>query len=157
STLPLHDALPICVLLLRRRAVPAHSNRASGRRRGCLLLDLNAPSMSDTHFDLVVLGGGMAGLPIANKAAYKGLGTALVERDTLGGTCLNRVCIPTRTMIESARAAHTARTAARFGVRVEGDVRVDLDSVVRRKDEVVRSIRENAHRQVERNERLTLF
>jgi len=113
--------------------------------------------MSDTHFDLVVLGGGMAGLPIANKAAYKGLRTALVERDTLGGTCLNRGCIPTKTMIESARAAHTARTAARFGVRVEGDVSVDLASVVRRKDEVVRSIRENAYRQVERNERLTLF
>src|SRR5690606_3389570 len=157
STLPLHDALPICVLLLRRRAVPAHSNRASGGRRGFLLLDLNAPSMSDTHFDLVVLGGGMAGLPIANKAAYKGLRTALVERDTLGGTCLNRGCIPTKTMIVSARAGPNASTAGRFVVRVEGDVSGGLASVVRRKDEVVRSIRENAYRQVARNERRTLF
>lgn len=113
--------------------------------------------MADTHYDLVVLGGGMAGLPIANKAAYKGLRTALVERETLGGTCLNRGCIPTKTMIESARAAHAVRTAERLGVLVGGDVRVDLAAVVRRKDEVVRSIRDGAYRQVEKNERLTLI
>jgi pyruvate/2-oxoglutarate dehydrogenase complex dihydrolipoamide dehydrogenase (E3) component len=74
----------------------------------------------------------------------------------LGGTCLNRGCIPTKTMIESAHVAHTARTAARLGVRVEGDVQVDLAAVVRRKDDVVRSIRENAYRQVKKNEHLTL-
>ncbi len=47
-----------------------------------------AKRASDSPYDLIVLGGGMAGLPIANKAAYKGLRTALVERETLGGTCL---------------------------------------------------------------------
>ena len=112
--------------------------------------------MSDVHCDLAVLGGGMAGLPIANKAAYKGLRTVLVERELLGGTCLNRGCIPTKTLIESARAAHVARTAGRLGVEVTGEVRVDLAAVVRRKDEVVRSIRERAYAQVETNERLSL-
>lgn len=57
-------------------------------------------------YDVIALGGGMAGLPIANRVAYKGLCTALVERETLGGTCLNRGCIPTKTMIHSARVAH---------------------------------------------------
>ena len=90
----------------------------------------------------------MAGLPIANKAAYKGLRTVLVERELLGGTCLNRGCIPTKTLIESARAAHVARTAWRLGVEVTGEVR--------RKDEVVRSIRERAYDQVEKNEGLSL-
>ena len=112
--------------------------------------------MSVVHCDLAVLGGGMAGLPIANKAAYKGLRTVLVERELLGGTCLNRGCIPTKTLIESARAAHVARTAGRLGVEVTGEVRVDLAAIVRRKDEVVRSIRERAYAQVETNERLSL-
>lgn len=104
--------------------------------------------MPDLSVDLVVLGGGMAGLPIANKAAYKGIETALVECELVGGTCLNRGCIPTKTMIESARVAHIARTAGRLGVEVTGEVRVDLEAIVRRKDEVVRSIREGAYHQV---------
>lgn len=98
----------------------------------------------------------MAGLPIANKAAYKGRKTVLFEQELLGGTCLNRGCIPTKTMIESARVAHVIRTAHRFGV--EADVpQVDLVAIVCRKDEVLESIRENAYRQVQKNEHLTLI
>ena len=75
--------------------------------------------MTDTDtYDLIVLGGGMSGLPVALKSAHHGLETALVERDLLGGTCLNRGCIPTKTMIRSAEVAHLARRADEFGVGV---------------------------------------
>lgn len=107
------------------------------------------------EFDLIVLGGGMAGLPLAAKAAYKGLRTALVERELLGGTCLNRGCIPTKTMIASAGVAHTVRRAAEYGIEA-GPPRVDLGAVVERKDEVVEGIRRGAYRGAERNEKLTL-
>lgn len=105
--------------------------------------------------DVAVIGGGMAGLPIANKCAYKGLRTVLFEQELLGGTCLNRGCIPTKTMIESARVAHAVRTASRFGIGAD-EPAVDLAAIVRRKDEVLTSIRDNAYRQVAQNEHLTL-
>jgi mercury(II) reductase len=106
--------------------------------------------------NLIVIGGGMAGLPIANKAAYKGLRTVLVEKETLGGTCLNRGCIPTKTMIHSARIAHLVRRAGDFGVRTtEPDV--DLGAIVDRKNEVVEGIRNGSYRQVRNNENLELI
>jgi len=56
--------------------------------------------MTNTDYDLIVLGGGMAGLPVAMKCGYSGMDVALVEEGLLGGTCLNRGCIPTTTMSE---------------------------------------------------------
>ncbi len=106
--------------------------------------------------DVAVIGGGMAGLPIANKAAYKGQATVLFEQELLGGTCLNRGCIPTKTMIHSAKVAHIVRTATRFGVEA-GAPTVDLAAIVRRKNEVLGAVRKAAYRQVERNENLTLI
>ncbi|MEX2465684.1 MAG: FAD-dependent oxidoreductase, partial [Gemmatimonadota bacterium] len=106
-------------------------------------------------FDLIVIGGGMAGLPLANKAAFKGLRTALVERDLLGGTCLNRGCIPTKSMIASAAVAHAVRHAEEYGIRTEPPL-VDLAAVVDRKDRLVKSIRDGAYRGAEKNKNLTL-
>lgn len=105
--------------------------------------------------DLIVIGGGMAGLPIANKAAYKGLRTVLVEKELLGGTCLNRGCIPTKTMLHSARVAHLIRRAGDFGLRTSPP-EVDLSSIVDRKDAIVEEIRRGSYRQIERNENLRL-
>ena len=68
------------------------------------------------QYDLIVIGGGMAGLPLSQKAALKGRKTALVEMELLGGTCLNRGCIPTKTMIHSAKIMHHVRRAAEFGI-----------------------------------------
>lgn len=110
---------------------------------------------NETHYDAIGLGGGMAGLPIALKLGFKGFKVALIERDHLGGTCLNRGCIPTKTMIASAKVAHHARQAARWGIHAEG-VRTDLGRVVDRKDELVTSIRSGAERNVEKNENVTL-
>ncbi|MDP9416716.1 MAG: mercuric reductase [Actinomycetota bacterium] len=98
----------------------------------------------------------MAGVPLALRLGYKGLKTALVERAELGGTCLNRGCIPTKTMIASARVAHQAFLSEQWGVTT-GDVRVDLGRVVDRKDALVTSVRSGSERNVAENTNLTLL
>ncbi|MFC4452032.1 MULTISPECIES: dihydrolipoyl dehydrogenase [Halobacteriales] len=108
------------------------------------------------EYDLIVLGGGMAGLPVAMKSAYSGMETALVEEDLLGGTCLNRGCIPTKTMIRSAEVANLAHRSEEFGIDIDGTIKADMDAIVQRKDDVVESIREGAYNNVEDNENLTL-
>ena len=104
--------------------------------------------------ETVVIGGGMAGLPLALRAARHGP-TILVERELLGGTCLNRGCIPTKTMIYSAKVAQLARRSGDFGVQASFES-VNLAAVVSRKDKVVESIRSGSYRAVEHREGLTL-
>lgn len=104
--------------------------------------------------DTLVIGGGMGGLPLALRAAGDGR-TMLVEQKLLGGTCLNRGCIPTKTMIASARVAHLARRAAEFGVHA-GAVAVDLGAVVDRKDGVIDAIRSGSYRTVRGRDGLEL-
>jgi pyruvate/2-oxoglutarate dehydrogenase complex dihydrolipoamide dehydrogenase (E3) component len=100
--------------------------------------------MVTERYDTLVLGGGMAGIPLAVRAARRGR-VALVERGRLGGTCVNRGCIPTKTMIASASVAHQVRTAAAFGVEA-GAPTVHLGAVVDRKDQVVEGIRSGYER-----------
>ncbi len=88
-------------------------------------------------YDAIVIGAGQAGPPLAVRLAGSGLKTALIEREHLGGTCVNDGCIPTKTLIASARAAHVARRAADFGVAIGGPVTVDMKAVKARKDGVV--------------------
>jgi pyruvate/2-oxoglutarate dehydrogenase complex dihydrolipoamide dehydrogenase (E3) component len=111
--------------------------------------------MVTERYDTLVLGGGMAGLPLALRAARHGR-VALVERGKLGGTCLNRGCIPTKTMIASATIAHQVRTAAAFGVQV-GAPTVHLGAVVDRKDQVVAAIRSGSERAVAKADGLDLY
>jgi dihydrolipoamide dehydrogenase len=110
--------------------------------------------MTDPDYDLLVLGGGMAGLPVAMKCAYSGMETALVEEDLLGGTCLNRGCIPTKTMLRSAEVANLARRSEEFGIDIDGAIEADMDAIVQRKDDIVESIREGAYENVEGNENI---
>ncbi|MGH7507763.1 MAG: mercuric reductase [Longimicrobiales bacterium] len=108
------------------------------------------------HHDVVVIGTGQAAVPLATRMAAAGRRVALIERQTLGGTCVNTGCTPTKTMVASARAAHVARTAGRLGVRVDG-VRVDFTAVIRRKRDIVRQWREGVERRIaEAGDRLTL-
>jgi pyruvate/2-oxoglutarate dehydrogenase complex dihydrolipoamide dehydrogenase (E3) component len=93
------------------------------------------------RYDVIVIGSGQAGVPLADRLARSGRTVALFERSELGGTCVNNGCTPTKTMIASARAAHVARTASRLGVHA-GPVRVDLAAVVDRKDGIVKQWRE---------------
>ncbi len=87
--------------------------------------------------DAIVIGAGQAGPSLAVRLAAAGMSTALIEREHLGGTCVNDGCIPTKTLIASARAAFVARQAASYGVRVSGEVSVDMRAVKERKDRVV--------------------
>jgi pyruvate/2-oxoglutarate dehydrogenase complex dihydrolipoamide dehydrogenase (E3) component len=99
------------------------------------------------HVDVVVIGSGQAGVPLAVKLAGAGRRVVLVERGELGGTCVNTGCTPTKTMIASARAAHVARTAERLGVSV-GPVVVDFAAVRGRKNEMVRTWRDGIERRI---------
>jgi len=99
------------------------------------------------HCDALVLGGGMAGLPLALRAS-RHESVVLIERELLGGTCLNRVCIPTKTMIASATVAQSVRRASMFGVTASEPV-VDLAEVVARKNRIVAGIRAGSYRAVE--------
>jgi pyruvate/2-oxoglutarate dehydrogenase complex dihydrolipoamide dehydrogenase (E3) component len=92
--------------------------------------------MSDAY-DAIVIGSGQAGPFLAARLTGAGLRTALVERRQYGGTCVNDGCMPTKTLVASARAAHMARRAADYGVTIGGAVGVDMKAVKARKDRVV--------------------
>ena len=94
------------------------------------------------HYDAIVIGTGQAGPSLAVRLAKAGRKTAIIERKRFGGTCVNNGCIPTKTLIASARAAHVARRGAEWGVVVPAGVRVDMSAVKARKDGVVRASRE---------------
>jgi pyruvate/2-oxoglutarate dehydrogenase complex dihydrolipoamide dehydrogenase (E3) component len=89
------------------------------------------------QFDAIIIGAGQSGPFLAARLASAGRSVALVERDHLGGTCVNDGCTPTKTMVASARAAWSARQAAQFGVVLKGPVTVDMRAVKARKDKVV--------------------
>lgn len=121
-----------------------------------MLKSLFEMAASDTY-DLLVLGGGMAGLPMSIKSAYKGLDTALVEQDLLGGTCLNRGCIPTKTMIRSSEVANLINRAQEFGINLDGDAETNMEAVVERQHHVVDSIRSGSYENVENTDNLELI
>jgi pyruvate/2-oxoglutarate dehydrogenase complex dihydrolipoamide dehydrogenase (E3) component len=100
------------------------------------LVDHGDPHMTE-HFDAIVIGTGQAGPALAVRLAGAGRKTAILERKRFGGTCVNVGCIPTKTLIASARAAYVARNAAEFGVAIDGAVRVEMPRVKARKDEIV--------------------
>jgi pyruvate/2-oxoglutarate dehydrogenase complex dihydrolipoamide dehydrogenase (E3) component len=88
------------------------------------------------RFDAIVIGTGQAGPPLAVRLAKAGRKVAILERARFGGTCVNTGCVPTKTMVASARAAWTARNAAEFGVQIGGELRVDMKRVKERKDQI---------------------
>src|SRR5690242_7273002 len=91
-----------------------------------------------TNYDAIVIGTGQAGPSLAVRLADAGMKVAIIERNRFGGTCVNNGCIPTKTLVASARAAHVARRAADYGVIIGGAVAVDMKKVKERKDGVVR-------------------
>jgi len=88
------------------------------------------------QFDAIIIGTGQAGPSLAARFAAAGTPVAIIERHKFGGTCVNTGCIPTKTLVASAYAAHVARRGAEYGFAVNGDVRVDMKRVKARKDEV---------------------
>ena len=109
-----------------------------------------------THYDAVVIGTGQAGPSLAVRLAKAGRKTAVLERNRFGGTCVNVGCIPTKTLVASARAIHVARRGAEFGFTT-GDVRVDMSRVKARKDAVVRQSNEGVERWMKSTPGLTVY
>jgi pyruvate/2-oxoglutarate dehydrogenase complex dihydrolipoamide dehydrogenase (E3) component len=105
--------------------------------------------------DVIIIGSGQAGVPLAVRLAEAGRRVVIAERKALGGTCVNYGCTPTKTMVASAHAAHVARTAARFGVKA-GRVEVNLAAVVGRKDRIVRQWRDGVKKRLQKSPRPTL-
>ena len=107
-------------------------------------------------FDLIVIGSGQAGGPLASAAAAAGQRVALIERKHVGGTCVNEGCTPTKTMVASAKTAYLAGRSSDFGVHT-GPVSVDMTQVRARKDEVVASFRDSSQKSFEKNENIELI
>ena len=89
-----------------------------------------------TTFDAAIIGTGQAGPSLANRLTEAGMKVAVFERDRFGGTCVNTGCMPTKTLVASAYAAHLARRADDYGVEIDGTVSVDMKKVKARKDRV---------------------
>ena len=89
------------------------------------------------HYDAIVIGAGQAGPSLAARLDREGLKTAIIERHLMGGTCVNTGCIPTKTLVASARVAYLSRRAADYGVKIDTPVSVDMARVKARKDEIV--------------------
>ena len=109
------------------------------------------------NYDAIVIGTGQAGPSLAVRLANAGMKTAIIERDRFGGTCVNTGCIPTKTLIASARTAHVARRAADFGVTLDGAVGVDMKKIKKRKDEVVQRSNEGVEKWLKSTANLTVY
>src|SRR5215213_1038955 len=108
------------------------------------------------HYDAIVVGAGQGGGPLATALAGAGRKTALIEREHVGGSCINTGCTPTKTMVASARAAYLTRRAADYGVE-SGPVRVDMTAVRQRKRAVVASFRSGSERRIDETPGLELI
>jgi pyruvate/2-oxoglutarate dehydrogenase complex dihydrolipoamide dehydrogenase (E3) component len=108
------------------------------------------------HYDAIVIGAGQAGGPLATALARSGRATALIEREHIGGTCINEGCTPTKTMIASARVAYLTRRAADYGVH-SGPVEIDLGKVRQRKRDIVDSFRSGSQRRIEETDGVDLL
>jgi dihydrolipoamide dehydrogenase len=107
-------------------------------------------------YDAVIIGTGQSGKPLAIALARAGWKVAVIEREHVGGTCINVGCTPTKTMVASGRVAHLARRAKDYGVDA-GSVKVDLRRVIERKRGVVESFRNGGQRSLEKTANLELI
>jgi pyruvate/2-oxoglutarate dehydrogenase complex dihydrolipoamide dehydrogenase (E3) component len=111
---------------------------------------------SITHYDAIVIGAGQAGDPLSVALAKAGRKTALIEREHVGGSCINEGCSPSKTMVASARVAYLARRGADYGVRT-GPVSVDMAKVRQRKQHIVETFRNSSQQKLEQTGGLDLI
>ncbi|WP_071288841.1 FAD-containing oxidoreductase [Mycolicibacterium llatzerense] len=113
-------------------------------------------SSEATAFDAIIVGAGQAGPPLAGRLVDAGQTVAIVERKLVGGTCVNYGCIPTKTLVASAYAAHLARRGAEYGIGT-GEVTVDMAKVKGRKDGIVTADRDGVESWLEGMDGCTLL
>jgi pyruvate/2-oxoglutarate dehydrogenase complex dihydrolipoamide dehydrogenase (E3) component len=109
------------------------------------------------QFDAIIIGAGQAGPPLAQRLTQAGMSVALIERKLFGGTCVNTGCMPTKTLVASAYAAHLARRAADFGVMIDSPIRIDFERVMSRARGVATNARVNLRKWVAAMDRCTVF
>jgi pyruvate/2-oxoglutarate dehydrogenase complex dihydrolipoamide dehydrogenase (E3) component len=112
--------------------------------------------MKADHYDAIVIGSGQGGTPLCLALAEAGLRTALIEREHVGGTCVNEGCTPTKTMVASARVAALAGRSAGYGVHT-GNLHVVMERVRQRKRDIVNSFRTGSQKRIERTVNLDLI
>ena len=95
------------------------------------------------QFDAAIIGTGQAGPSLANRLTQAGMKVVVIERGRFGGTCVNTGCMPTKTLVASAYAAHLVARAAEYGVAIEGRVGIDMKTVKARKDAVTGTATKN--------------
>jgi pyruvate/2-oxoglutarate dehydrogenase complex dihydrolipoamide dehydrogenase (E3) component len=110
-----------------------------------------------TNYDAIVIGTGQSGPALARRLVAAGQKVAIIERKLFGGTCVNTGCTPTKTLVASAYAAHIARRAADYGVRIEGQVKVDMKAVKARMDAVVAPSRDGVEQSLKTREGCTVY
>jgi pyruvate/2-oxoglutarate dehydrogenase complex dihydrolipoamide dehydrogenase (E3) component len=110
-----------------------------------------------TRFDAIIIGAGQAGPPLAGRLTRAGMTVALVERKFFGGTCVNTGCMPTKTLVASAYAAHLARRAADYGVMIDAPIRIDFQRVRARAEAVTMNSRNNIRAWLGGMERCTVI
>ena len=108
------------------------------------------------HYDAVMIGAGQGGIPLARALAGAGRKTAIIEREHVGGTCINEGCTPTKAMVASAKVAYLDRRSADYGVQ-NGQVSVDMLGVRQRKRDIVNSFRGSGEKRIENTENLDLL
>jgi pyruvate/2-oxoglutarate dehydrogenase complex dihydrolipoamide dehydrogenase (E3) component len=108
------------------------------------------------HYQSIVIGSGQGGTPLCRALAEAGQHTALIEREHIGGTCVNEGCTPTKTMVASARVAYLSRRGANYGVHT-GDVRIDMQRVRQRKRDIVDSFRNGSQARLEKTKNLDII
>ncbi len=113
-------------------------------------------TISQHHYDAIVIGSGQAGTPLSTALAEAGMRTALIEREHVGGTCINEGCTPTKTMVASGRVAYLARRAADYGVQT-GAIGIDLRKVRERKRNIVDSFRSSNQSRIQQTANLDLI
>src|SRR5882757_1142249 len=111
---------------------------------------------SADQYQAIVIGSGQGGNPLCQALAVAGMRTALVEREHVGGTCINEGCTPTKTMVASARVAYLARRSADYGVHT-GELTIDLAKVRERKRAIVESFRNGSQSRIEKTRNLELI
>ena len=107
--------------------------------------------MADTSYDVIVLGSGPGGYVAAIRCAQLGLKTAIVERELLGGICLNWGCIPTKALLRSAEILHYAQHAKDYGLKIAGEIEADLDAVVKRSRGVAKQLNQGVTHLMKKN------
>ena len=109
------------------------------------------------RFDAIIIGAGQAGPPLAGRLTAAGMLVALIERHLFGGTCVNTGCMPTKTLIASAYAAHLARRGADYGVMLDAPPRIDMARVKARADTVSENSRTGIERSLRNMNGCTVF